>query len=238
MRRRTDNRCPLQGFLVLLAVTAATAGSAPDAPADPIYKHVDSSGRVTFSSVPDQTQDTPVELPRVYRESTASRVERLKAATPPSCDQHGGIDCTQGPDKDGSVICLDGFRDAALPFQDNCTQARLELQEPVFTDRNGNDVRVSELKPGMSVTAVKVRAALRNLTGVPASGIEIAARQKMQLQDVDLHGPDSIEAFGIGEYTGEFQPAWIFRLVPNEPRSGKGFLRVKCGDCTTVLGAR
>lgn len=34
-----------------------------------------------------------------------------------ACSGHGGVNCSAGPDSDGSVICVDGFRDSSVQYQ-------------------------------------------------------------------------------------------------------------------------
>ena len=33
-----------------------------------------------------------------------------------ACSYHGGVDCTAGPDTDGSVICNDGWRNSSVTY--------------------------------------------------------------------------------------------------------------------------
>jgi len=39
-------------------------------------------------------------------------------AVPGACGEHGGVDCSAGPDIDGSVICMDGYRGSSIKY--NC----------------------------------------------------------------------------------------------------------------------
>ena len=33
------------------------------------------------------------------------------------CAQHGGVDCSRGPDDDGSVICRNGYADSTASYE-------------------------------------------------------------------------------------------------------------------------
>lgn len=39
-------------------------------------------------------------------------------AVPGACADHGGVDCSVGPDIDASVICNDGYKDSSIKY--NC----------------------------------------------------------------------------------------------------------------------
>ncbi len=34
-----------------------------------------------------------------------------------ACSGHGGVDCAAGPDSDGSVICMDGWKGSSVAYQ-------------------------------------------------------------------------------------------------------------------------
>ncbi|MDH5478604.1 MAG: hypothetical protein OEY50_09755 [Nitrospinota bacterium] len=39
-------------------------------------------------------------------------------AVPGACSEHGGVNCSAGPDNDASVICNDGYKDSSIKY--NC----------------------------------------------------------------------------------------------------------------------
>jgi hypothetical protein len=73
-----------------------------------VYKWIDQDGVANYSSIKPNEAATPAELPPIVREKATADPIKLSF----SCSSHGGINCAAGPDQDGSVICLDGFRDA------------------------------------------------------------------------------------------------------------------------------
>ena len=54
-----------------------------------------------------------------------------------TCSTHGGISCSNGMDADGSVICLDGFRDASARYRFYCSSAKLKIDSilPINKDK-------------------------------------------------------------------------------------------------------
>ena len=104
--------------LTLMSISGAAA-------ADPIYRHVDASGRVTYGNTPVEPGAKPADLPKVQKENFTQKVSAIEQAIPETCDKHGGVDCSQGADADGSVICLDGFRNVHQTYEEMCTTAAL-----------------------------------------------------------------------------------------------------------------
>lgn len=54
---------------------------------------------------PDESNNTPTE--------TCSDCYSTQGA----CSHHDGVDCSAGPDDDGSVICNDGWRDSSVSYE-------------------------------------------------------------------------------------------------------------------------
>lgn len=109
---------------IIFAISLADAQS--------VYKWTDADGNVHFSTSAPNPNAAPAALPELRRESVDARIEQLKATTPATCSQHGGVDCSRGADFDGSVVCFDGFSDAILPFRVHCSEARLRITEYRF----------------------------------------------------------------------------------------------------------
>ena len=94
--------------------------ASPQASAQNIYRSVDANGKVVYSTKPSSNEAAPASLPTVTRENLKAKIEQIKSNTPITCEDHGGINCAAKADGDGSVICLDGFRDAVPRFNFYC----------------------------------------------------------------------------------------------------------------------
>lgn len=140
-----------------------------------IYKWYEKDGTVRYSTWDRGDAAKPEELRPIVRKESPVRAGLLQ-----SCSRRGGINCGAGPDTDGSVICYDGFRDAAPRFRFSCSSPKLSA---------------SEVLPGENGTFVVV---LRNSNGVTASGVKVAFKQGGK--KMPLAGPADIEPFGVGEY--------------------------------------
>jgi hypothetical protein len=175
-----------------------------------IYRWKDRDGRIVYSSVPrkgsipadgkDPKNET-ANLPPIKREKFIPQKANLQ-----SCLGHGGISCPKGADEDGSVICVDGFRDAAARFRFLCNEPRLEVAD------------VSE--PGESGTFIVY---VRNLAGVPASAPEVVLRS-LEGIEVKSKGPTEIAGLSMGEFIFESN------LAPGQKAAASNFL-VRCGNC-------
>lgn len=104
------------------------------------------------------------------------------ASIPQTCRRKGGVDCTKGADEDGSVICIDGSKDSAQKFSDECTTARITIV---------NEEIVGEEK----------LVAVRNLSSVTAKGIEVSL-SRLDRTKTRYEGPKEIEPFGVAEFRG------------------------------------
>lgn len=111
------------------------------------------------------------------RETPASVT--VKKPLKQTCGMHGGINCTAGSDKDGSVVCYDGFKDSLQRFNFECSAPKLLLEK-------------SDLVNGILVAIV------RNNSSVDAKDIHVFAYQ--DAQEIALHGPEEIAGFESGQY--------------------------------------
>lgn len=140
-----------------------------------IYKWTDESGRVRYSDKPPSEGASPAVLPGI------TRAPMKVKALPKTCANHGGISCDAGADRDGSVICRDGYKDADNRFNFSCHEAKLEVIE--FKDMDGTySVAVRNL---MSVEALNTRVECLSGPG---------KRKK-------LEGPLSIAPYQVEKYT-------------------------------------
>lgn len=198
---KTQLRIAAPRFFV---VTCTLLGAAASANAQPVYKHVDKRGVVTFSDRPSDPKAKPVELPPINRGEV-----KLGSSGAESCKSHGGVNCNEGADSDGSVICTDGFREAAQRFVFACKEAKLEV------------VDVSDLAADGSVSAF-----VRNSKGVLAEGVRVSLALGKNPAPLELIGPDTVEGFGVGEYF--YNPK---QTGPLEAKPKKGELKVTCANC-------
>jgi hypothetical protein len=98
-----------------------------------------------------------------------------------TCASHGGVDCARGADDDGSVVCADGFREAASRFAFECTSARLEVVELVRVGKTGGAV-----------------VYLRNRAQVAARQVRVALRKGGRFEF--LRGPAVVEGHGMADF--------------------------------------
>lgn len=138
----------------------------------------------------------PTNLPPLIRENIDARISALKSQAAFTCAAHGGIDCSKGQDRDGSVICADEFRDAGIPFRFRCLEAKLSVKGPYIRE-TAKESASHGLKPQ---TARKLQLTLRNTSDIEANELKVSfiiARSK----PLPAQGPDTVEPFGIGDYT-------------------------------------
>jgi len=216
--------------LFLIALSA-------DADSGKIYRWTDSTGQVHFSNTPKSSESKPADLPAIRRENIDQRIRTLKDSTPDNCIRHGGIDCPHGADSDGSVVCLDGYRDAIMPFQFECMEARLQSQFSV--DTGGEDqqsvVHSRSLSRALAgKTARGLRLSLRNLSGVAAFGLQIEF-QIGKRNTFKAEGPDKIEPYGSADYVLTFAQAG---LAPNLAQIEQSEYKVSCTNCGAVMQSR
>jgi len=169
----------------------------------PIYR-VERDGKIEYSSVPPQAGAEPAELPKLGRWKLQE-----SAASKNTCVQHGGINCSAGPDKDGSVICFDSFADSVQRYAFECTSAKLELLSISKPDERG-------------IFTVQVR----NSKSVASQKTQVMFKPKRMEPGVKLSGPEQIEGFGVGEYS--FYPSKLTQVI-QEPKVAH--LIVSCENC-------
>ena len=161
----------LQIFLVSILLLSSQAF------ASPVYKWKDASGQVHFSSEKPFDGAKPADLPPIMR----AEVPVMAKATL-GCQSHGGTDCQAGADKDGSVICYDGFREATQRFRMTCNSPKLKISE------------VGDVQPDGSFTVT-----VRNSKAVPAERARVEFKPEFG-KEVPLNGPSEIAAYGMAEY--------------------------------------
>ncbi len=187
-------------FLFSIALIAMP-GSAV---AEPVYKWTDKQGVSHYSTTPPNPEAKPADLPRITRGDVRLTEVRLE-----TCENHGGIDCQAGPDTDGTVICYDGYRNAAAVYRFNCNSPKLEVSD--ISDINSK---------GEFVVSV------RNSKSVAAEAPEIMIRPSDLPTAIKLIGPETIDPFGVAEFT--YKPE-VKGLIKNKPTLAQ--LTLTCSNC-------
>lgn len=184
--------------IVLLSVFAASSLQAA-----PVYKSEKEGGVPFYSSKPASGEAKPAELPPIMR----GEVKLVKGELV-TCSNHGGINCQSGPDKDGSVICYDGFTGASARYRFSCNSPRLEIADVSEPDPKG---------------AFKV--SIRNTTSVVAAKPAVLYKPETGPQ-VKLAGPEEIEAFGMAEFL--FNPPGSVKPLKKPDLS---VIDITCANC-------
>jgi len=197
---------PLSLFIAsCLAVLFSAVANAND-----IYKWIDSSGKVHYSTTPRVAPPTAFQsapetaraavLPEIQRENIDQRISAIRSTTPPSCGAHGGIDCTKGADVDGSVICVDGFLQAGATYSANCSEVKLSLKPPtVITEEGAALGELAELSQLAEKRPYAIQFLLRNTSGIAAEGVRVEFIVPGQ-ERFEAIGPERVEPFGAAEY--------------------------------------
>lgn len=143
-----------------------------------VYKWIDDEGTAHYTTQAPHTQAKPVDLPPIMRAEVKIPKEMLV-----SCDNHGGIDCSAGADQDGSVVCQDGFKGATTRYRFSCNSPKLSIAE------------ISDVKDDGGYSVI-----VRNAKGVEALNTALFLRVTPNYE-IKLTGPETVEAFGVAEYT-------------------------------------
>ena len=171
--------------------------------ADSVYKWTDATGKIHYSTKPPNDKVKPIDLPRITRAEVKLPSTKLQ-----SCQDHGDIDCQAGSDTDGSVICHDGFREAAARYRFTCNSPKLEIAD------------LSDVNPDGSFSVF-----VRNTKGIAANNLALLFKTK-ERSELKLTGPETIEAYGVAEFT--YNPKTLGALKA-KPR--KAQLKVTCSNC-------
>lgn len=182
-----------------------------------IYKWTDKQGKVHFSNSQTMLEQKEAELPVIQKENIESKINRLKQNTPASCENHGGLDCASGKDfSDGSVICIDSFRDSIQPFDFYCTEAKLS-----------ENTKVSEIN---EIATIEV--SLRNESAIKARNIKVKYKlEEFRKIEVELTGPNDIEPFGLETYSFISKDK-LDKRYPDRAIMGRSI--VSCDNCAPI----
>ena len=162
---------------ILWIIVMAAGMGVPRTAGAQVYKWRDGNGVTHYASKPGDAQAQMADLPRITRADV-----KLPATGLPSCGKHGGMDCQAGADVDGSVICVDGFKDATARYRFHCKSPKLEISE--ITDRTPEGT---------------FKAVVRNAKAVAAGNVSLFFTRP-DGKEVPLEGPSQVKPFGMGEF--------------------------------------
>lgn len=169
-----------------------------------VYKWTDETGTVHYSTSKQDDQAAPVKLPKIMK-GDVKIPESLKI----TCVDHGGINCSAGPDEDGSVVCQDGYRDAVTRFVFNCKTAKLEITEISDLDEEGNFLVYVRNKSAVRAEKVKVQIFLT------------------EDKPETLEGADKINSFQAAEY----KIPGLLMIGDPQAKPKKEQIVVECENC-------
>ncbi len=159
------------GFTSLILTLASAALAAP------VYKVTDKDGNITYTSKAPSKGAKPAQLPEIMRGEVKLVDQKLV-----TCDKHGGVNCQAGPDHDGSVICLDGYKEASTRFRFSCNSPKLEITDISEPSSEG-----------------KFTVFVRNTKSVAAQK-PIVLYKTRDGKEVKITGPETIDPFGVAEF--------------------------------------
>lgn len=177
-------------------------GSIP--PKSDVYRWLDKDGVVHFSTTKPSPDAKPADLPPIMRERYPVSLN-IKA----TCKNHGGIDCQQGKDSDGSVVCGDGFKNSVERFQLRCTGAKIKTTE-IDTDKDDGSISVW----------------VRNEKDVEAKNVSVSIPSKDsngEKQLLEGKGPETISPMELAEYK--------FNNIPNKNKLTTDKVETSCSNC-------
>jgi len=193
----------MASLLLILSISSVSTVAL----AAPIYKSVDDSGRVVYSSQAKQGAAEAKDLPAIGRWKP-----RAKAVADSTCQKHGGVACDKGAQTNGAVVCLDGYTGAVSRFSEACKLAKLEaLTPPQRQIQNTALLKVS----------------VRNNSAALAQRVLVSFIVNKFDPPLLFAGPDKIEPFSIADYVVQTTT----EEVPNFRMLALADVTLKCGNC-------
>lgn len=201
--------------------------------AEGVYICKDENGKDYYctSSAPASSRK-PATLPPIAKENIDTSIKQLKQTIKESCKNHGGDDCSRGPDSDGSVICNDGFRASLLTFQQKCSKIKLDVLSFVLDSLDLSVGGKTETSPQPTLSGAPTRLAakltLRNPSSVAIADIVVKFDTERS-RAIAGDGPGVIEPFGLGEY---HLPLDSF--FPQGAKFNEIGFTVECANCESL----
>ena len=195
---------PLRALLLAGLICAGMAIYPEHGTADEVYRWEGPDGVIHYSTTPQDSSARPAELPRITRGRLS-----LQAKAQDTCQNHGDINCQAGADVDGSVICTDGYLDAATRYRFYCNSPKLQIAD------------IGEMQPNGDFSIL-----VRNSKSVAAQKPELILRLNQMTAGVVLKGPDKIDPFAEEEFmyrASEFG-ALAKKLEPSQ-------ITIACNNC-------
>ncbi|MCC6932791.1 MAG: DUF4124 domain-containing protein [Deltaproteobacteria bacterium] len=199
--------------------------------ASPIYQHTDEKGRVVYSNKPASDFEENIALPEITKENLDERIEDIKKATPLNCENHGGVSCSLGEDQDGSVICLDGFREAEEKFIVLCTNAKLKIVSLYLKNEEGKvielDERANFVQQVKTTNTVALLVSIYNATGVEARDVEVKIRER-RIEYLQASGLMNIKSYEVQDYL--FPVSGLLKIAKLKNIT-RGMIHLSCRNC-------
>lgn len=188
-------------ILLLFLLQASLYASPKEAPVYRTLPDVPAQDtKALYSSKPQFPSQPPATLPQIIHSDSF-----FSAKVQSSCSKHGGINCLAGADKDGSVVCHDGFNAVPTRFNLSCTAAKLQILETRKIQDKG------------------IQLIVRNLTSMKASKVKVNIN--IDNKKDSLSGPDEIDSFGSAEYV------YVNGSTIDDSFLDKGKYIISCGNC-------
>ena len=186
-----------------------------------IYDCSPHSETPVYCSNPDKgSSSRKVSLKKIARDNLKEKIREIKQSTPSTCLKHDGIDCSLGPDKDGSVICGDGYKKSLERYRLRCLEAVLEVMEETLIQAQ---LTAENSKADASD---KVQVSVRNKSSIPATGVVVEfldARKNRQL----AYGPTEIGPYEIADYSRSIKTL----LTTGSDKVNSFGALVRCNNC-------
>lgn len=174
-RLRSRKKIPIAAIVAIILGTNGVAESN----AQEIFRN-ENEGSPFYTTSKPNPDAKPVELPEIEKTSLPPIT-----SSPATCRSHGGVKCKEGADIDGSVICIDGFKDSQQDFGSTCSEAKLVIE----TIKRDNASRTAKVF-------------VRSVNPVDADDPFISYRD-IEMKRHKLNGPVILEAYGMMEFTLE-----------------------------------
>jgi hypothetical protein len=194
-------------FLTLIFINLPLYSQGLNSKSKEIYRWTDNGGTINYSSKKPYPDAEPANLPPILKERPGKQIVNLNVRQ--SCKTHGGISCEKGADKDGSVICIDGFKAAAERFQFRCQTAELMISDIKFPKNSD-----------------KLTVYVRNKKDIEATDIDLKLNID-KFKSLKGVGPKNIKPLSIAEY--EFSNSKVKNKI--ERSEIKARLKMSCANC-------
>ena len=225
------SRCLLSCLIIFFVASGAVRAQEQPKTNSPIYQVTDQSGRFIYTDQPSSETYESVTLPSIQKENLDEKIDTIRRQTPPSCSGHGGISCSLGADDDGSVVCLDGYRDASPNFRTLCSKAKLKILSLYLRGEDGKVHDFNERLPLQAQInknkATVLLVSIYNAAEIPAQKMEVKLRQR-RLDYIFANGQQSIGPYESEEYSFLVTDLLSISRITHLTR---GMIYLNCENC-------